>query len=149
MAYVDFRRGNHRLLVFRSPEIGGNRPRSAVSRSIGRRFESSRAHHPSPLKSISYAAFRRESVDNRSPDLWGVASEAAQNGGGGGGEGNSKKRTLRFLHWGSLVDPFQSPIITVTSICLPVLNCLSGPYSCQQFHPFRCDTGPSSSKVNQ
>jgi len=24
---------------------------------------------------------------------------------GSGGEGNSKKRTLRFLHWGSVVDP--------------------------------------------
>jgi len=59
IGYVDFRPETHGLLVFWSLDIGGIRRRSVGSRSIGRRFESSRAHHPFRYFSMACAGFRR------------------------------------------------------------------------------------------
>jgi hypothetical protein len=83
--------------------VPGIRPRSAVSRSIGRRFEPSRTAALPPSNQSVTPFFGDGPVDHWSIGLWGVALGAARNGGGGGGEESSKKRTLRFLHWGSVV----------------------------------------------
>ena len=110
IAYVGLYFGNHRLLVFRSPKIGPDRryhdPSAGGSSPPGPLCPW--VHHPSLLKSIGYVDFRRWtrgllfhwSVEGR------VGCRTKWRG-GEGGEENSKKRTLRFLHWGSVVDPQQ------------------------------------------
>ena len=111
-AYGDFRHGNHRLIVFRSMEIGGFW--APIGGLTIHRSEVRVLRRPTTLSVI----FQWLASEFRHEDPWthwslgrlGVALGAAQNGGGGGGgEENLKKRTLRFLHWGSVVDPKETP----------------------------------------